>query len=57
MGNQEFGFGCGRVLSVQSICKWRLWEGFLEVIPSHLRLKNILVVVYDEFESILYTLK
>lgn len=45
------------IMCLIDTCQWRLWKDFPEELSSKLRLKNELMVIYDEHESILYTLK
>ena len=45
------------IMCLIDTCHWRLWKDFPEELSSKLRLKNELMVIYDEHESIVYTLK
>lgn len=57
MKDQEFGFRHGRYYVFNRYMPVEIVERFSEELSSKLRLKNELMVIYDEHESVLYTLK
>ena len=56
MEDQEFGFRHSRYSVFNGYMPVEIVD-FPEELSSKLRLKNELMVIYDEHESILYTLK